>query len=282
MTLFRQFTYKKFGILPFDHAASAQVNEAVYHPYIKILFLKKGSHVTIDFNTYKLKEDALFFININQWYQVDAEKNAAAGALLYYNRDFYCVEIHDREVACDGILYNNVYEIPVVHLSKMQSELVQRIIDEIVLEVNNDESSMEEMLRILLKELIIKSTRIWKTGHSVASPEARPDVEFMRQFSRLVELHYKTEHTVAGYANMLSVSPKFLHKRITQHGPTAPNDLIKDRIMLEAKRLLAHTALSVKEIGYNLGYDDPAYFVRLFTKLAGVSPVKFRKKYNDQ
>jgi AraC-like DNA-binding protein len=281
MTLFRQFTYKKFGILPFDPGASAQAHEAVYHPYIKILFLKKESHITIDFNTYKLKEDALFFINVNQWYQVNTEKNAE-GALLYYNRDFYCVEIHDREVACDGILYNNVYEIPVVYLSKEQSGIVQSIIDEIILEINNDESSMEEMLRILLKELIIKATRIWKTGHAVASSETRPDIEFMRQFSRLVELHYKTEHTVAGYANMLSVSPKILHKRITQHGHTAPNDLIKERIMLEAKRLLAHTALSVKEIGYNLGYDDPAYFVRLFTKLAGVSPVEFRKKYNYQ
>ncbi|THU40563.1 helix-turn-helix domain-containing protein [Niastella caeni] len=277
--LFRQFIYKKFGILPFETNVAGQVNHAEYHPYIKILFLKKDGHITIDFNKYTLQQDALFFINVNQWYELSTPNNACNGALLYYNRDFYCVEIHDKEVACDGILYNNVYEIPVVYLSKEESGLVEGILNEIVQEVKNDEPAMEEMLRILLKKLIIKATRIWKTEHDIASTETRQDIEFLRKFSQLVELHFKTQHTVADYAKMLSVSPKLLNKRITQYGNTAPNDLIKERIILEAKRLLAHTQLSVKEIGYSLGYDDPAYFVRLFTKQAGLSPVEFRKQY---
>src|SRR5689334_12362331 len=112
MMLFRQFTYKQFGILPFNEADSAKANDAVYQPYIKMLFLKKGSHITIDFKTSKLTSDALIFINMNQWYQLPTKNNTASGALVYYNRDFYCVQVHDREVSCDGILYNNVYEIP--------------------------------------------------------------------------------------------------------------------------------------------------------------------------
>lgn len=279
MTLFRQFTYKKFGVLPFGTSTAGAINQPVYHPYIKILFLQKGSQITIDFKNYHLNEDALFFINVNQWYKLVIQENAGSGSLIYYNRDFYCVEIHDREVSCDGILYNNVYEIPVVHLSKTQSKLVQEIMNEIVEEIKNDEPSMEEMLRILLKELIIKATRIWKAKHSIISIEAGQDIEFIRKFSQLVELRFRSHHAVADYAEMLSVSPKILHKRITQYGHSAPNDLIKNRIILEAKRLLAHTGLSVKEIGYDLGYDDPAYFVRLFTRQAGASPLEFRKQY---
>jgi len=279
MTLFKQFTYKKFGVLPFEASTAIEVNQPVYHPYIKILFLQKGSSITIDFNNYQLKEDALFFINVNQWYELAIQNNTCSGSLIYYNRDFYCVEIHDREVSCDGILYNNVYEIPVVYLSKKQLALVQQILHEIVEEIKNDEPSMEEMLRILLKELIIKATRIWKAKHAIDSTEAKQEIEFTRRFSQLVELHFRKHHAVADYAEMLSLSPKILHKRVTQYGYTAPNDLIKSRIILEAKRLLAHTGLSVKEIGYDLGYDDPAYFVRFFTKLAGVSPLEFRKQY---
>jgi AraC-like DNA-binding protein len=278
MSLFRQFTYKKFGILPFDVSAAAEVNQAVYHSYIKIIFLKEGSSITIDFNNYRLDGDALFFINVNQWYNLEIQERTGSGSLIYYNRDFYCVEIHDREVSCDGILYNNVYEIP-VSICPMNNQTVQEILNEIKAEIRNDEPSMEEMLRILLKELIIKATRIWKAKHGIVTAETKHEIEFTRKFSQLVELHFRSKHTVAGYAAILSVSPKNLHKRITQNGKAAPNDLIKQRIILEAKRLLAHTGLSVKEIGYDLGYDDPAYFVRLFTKQTGASPVEFRKQY---
>lgn len=223
--------------------------------------------------------DAIFFINVNQWYNLEIQERTGSGSLIYYNRDFYCVEIHDREVSCDGILYNNVYEIPVVYLSKEQSNIVQEILNEIKAEIRNDEPSMEEMLRILLKELIIKATRIWKAKHGIVTAKTKHEIEFTRKFSQLVELHFKSKHSVANYAAILSVSPKNLHKRITQNGNAAPNDLIKQRIILEAKRLLAHTGLSVKEIGYDLGYDDPAYFVRLFTRQTGASPVEFRKQY---
>ncbi|SDH41441.1 AraC-type DNA-binding protein [Chitinophaga filiformis] len=281
MSFFWKFMSKEFGILPVDAAASTQANDAFYQPYIKVLYLKKGSQVTIDFSTYKLKDDALFFINMSQWYQLAIDNNKNSGALIYYNRDFYCVEIHDREVSCDGILYNNVYEIPIVYLTRKQSESVQHIIEEIVEEVKSYGDPMEEMLRVLLKQLIIKATRIWKTEHAVNSEEVQTDIEFIRQFSRLVDLHFKSIHVVAGYADMLSVSPKVLHKRLTKYGHDGPNEVIKKRIILEAKRLLAHTALNVKEIGYSLGYDDPAYFVRLFTKQTGISPLEFRKNYYE-
>jgi AraC-like DNA-binding protein len=281
MALFHQFAYKKFGILPFDSPAGKQVDHKEYDSYIKMLFLKKGSQLTVDFSSYKLLQDALIFINVNQWYEINSQY-ASSGSLIYYNRDFYCVEIHDKEVSCDGILYNNVFEFPVVHLSKDQSGQVQQILNEIMQEAKNDEHCMEEMLRILLKKMIIMSTRIWKKSHTIISVDERQDVEFLRKFSQLVELNFKRLHTVADYANLLSLSPKILHKRITKTGTASPNELIKERIILEAKRLLAHTTLSVKEIGYALGYEDPAYFVRLFTNQAATSPADFRKQYKFQ
>ncbi|MEI9935054.1 MAG: helix-turn-helix transcriptional regulator [Ferruginibacter sp.] len=79
---------------------------------------------------------------------------------------------------------------------------------------------------------------------------------------------------------MLFVTPKNLNKKLTQFGNQSPNEIIKDRIILEAKRLLAHTVITIKEIGYSLGYDDDAYFIRLFTKQTGLSPQQFRKQYS--
>ena len=77
------------------------------------------------------------------------------------------------------------------------------------------------------------------------------------------------------------ITPKALNKRIVKAHGTGPNDIIKDRITLEAKRLLAHTSMSVKEIAYKLGYDDPSYFIRLFTNQVSQSPQSFRMKYRE-
>lgn len=84
---------------------------------------------------------------------------------------------------------------------------------------------------------------------------------------------------MADYADLLGVAPKTLSNKFNRLDLMQPNDLIKDRIMLEAKRLLSYSSLSVKEIAYQLGYDDPAYFNRLFTKKTGDTPSNFKKKH---
>jgi AraC-like DNA-binding protein len=184
-------------------------------------------------------------------------------------------------VACDGILFHNVYEIPVIFMDQEASKAMQKILQEIKEEIGLDDTGSEEMLRILLKEIIIKSTRIWKQEHQVANEESRWEVEFSRTFSQLVEWHYTRHHSVAEYASLLHITPKALNKRIARYSNSTPNEIIKNRIMLEAKRLLVHTPLSVKEVGYRLGYDDPSYFVRLFTKQVKISPQGFRLQYQS-
>lgn len=278
MNRFKQFTYKKFGILSFTPSVLHADQYKKYDEFIKIVLLRAGSSILIDFKRYNLKKDALFFINVNQRYEINA-LGSNDNYLIYYNRDFYCVEIHDKEVSCDGILYNNVYEIPVVSLSRDHSAMMVGIVKELITELNQDESSAEEMLRILLKEIIIKSTRIWKTSHALENNEDKQEVEFLRKFSQLVELNFRQHHAVSDYAGILNITPKALTKRINKYGKATPNDIIKDRIMLEAKRLLAHSDLSVKEIAYQLGYDDPAYFNRLFAKISEVAPAEFCKQY---
>jgi AraC-like DNA-binding protein len=275
MGQFKQFAFKKFGVADLNCPTDGYDPE-LYKDFVKVFFIKAGGNIHVDFKEYKLEQDALFFVSPNQWYKL--EEATTTGLLLYYNRDFYCVELHDKEVACDGILFHNAYDIPVVELDAAPSLEIQRILNEIKSELAGNESTMEEMIRILLKQVIIKSTRIWKQAHQ-AEEESNEEIEFARKFSQLVEWHYATKHAVADYADLLNMTPKALHKRIAKHSPTTPNDLIKNRIILEAKRLLAHTELSVKEIGYKLGYDDPAYFIRLFTNQAGLAPQQFRKSY---
>ncbi|GAB3163137.1 AraC family transcriptional regulator [Telluribacter humicola] len=276
MVHFKQFAFKKFGYFDFTDALSdKQLNED-FKEYIKVIFVKAGGKVVIDFKEFQLEKDAMFFISGSQHYWFN---EICCGTLLFYNRDFYCVEIHDKEVSCDGILFHNVYDIPVVQLDDEQSAAMQKLLQEVQVEIMSEDSTTEEMLRILLKQIIIKSTRLWKQEHQVKDEEARQEVEFSRKFSQMVEWNYTRLHTVADYADMLHISPKALNKRITRYSSTTPNDIIKNRIILEAKRLLVHTTLSVKEVGFKLGYEDTSYFIRLFTKQSDMSPQSFRSQY---
>ncbi|GLU54714.1 hypothetical protein [Dyadobacter frigoris] len=117
MEHFKQFSMKEIGYLEFRGELPEKVGRRNLSDFIKIVFLKSGTAV-IDFKTYEIKQDTLFFINPDQYFHFDEN---CSGSAIYYNRDFYCVEIHDAEVACDGILFHNVYRIPVVGLAKEDS-----------------------------------------------------------------------------------------------------------------------------------------------------------------
>ncbi|HMI61108.1 MAG TPA: helix-turn-helix transcriptional regulator [Puia sp.] len=282
MESYFEFNYKKLGVLKIDKSNLDSINGPQYAHYIKVLYLPAGYTLTIDFKQYVTKKNSLFFINSNQYLQIDRIE-ASGGIFIYYNRDFYCIQIHDEEVACDGLLFNNIYGMPMTVLPAAEDSRITDALNNIVRELSEQQLSHEEMIRTYLKQMIIRATRIWKQQQLKelnAAPSA--DLEFFRNFSRLVEIHFRDKHSVTDYADLLAIAPKTLSKKFNRLRLTQPNDIIKDRILLEARRLLAYSSLSIKEIAYNLGYDDPAYFNRLFSSKLGYTPASFRKKFSSQ
>jgi AraC-like DNA-binding protein len=199
---------------------------------------------------------------------------------MYYNRDFYCIQIHDEEVACDGILFNNIHNMPMIELGNEDAGFVDYIFKQVEDEFAENDSCLEEMIRIYLKQLLIKSARLWKKQHlGKEVVEKNSELEFFRKFTLLVDLHYNKKHSVADYADLLFMASKTITHKFKRLNLPQPNEVIKNRIVLEAKRLLVHTSMTAKEIAHELGYDDPAYFSRLFLTRTGDSPSAFRAKY---
>jgi len=270
---------KKIGLVHVDNKSLELINSDAYKPYIKALYLPKGCKVKVDFNSYDTEAPTLFFIGPNQFLNIEV-LCSGKGYLIFYNRDFYCIQIHDEEVACDGLLFNNIYNMPMTAIPDHEAVFVEYLFSQIEHEFELNDSSQEEMIRTYLKQLLIKSTRLWKSQHldRVVS-EQNSDLEFFRGFTRLVDSHYKKKHTVADYADLLLVPSKTLTQKFKRLNLLQPNEVIKNRIILEAKRLLAYSGMSSKEIAYELGYDDPAYFSRLFFIKTGDTPSGFRTKY---
>lgn len=273
---------KKIGLVHVNSESIEMINSDAYKSYIKVMYLPKGCKVKVDFNVYENEGPALFFISPNQVLSIE-NLCAESGHFIFYNRDFYCIQIHDEEVACDGLLFNNINNISMTAVPLQEADFIDHVFHHIENEFMLQDSSQEEMLRTYLKQLLIKSTRLWKQQHlgGVLSDQNN-DSDSFRRFTQLVDAHYKEKHTVADYADLMLIAPKTLTHRFKRMNLPQPNEVIKNRIILEAKRLLVHTAMSAKEIAYELGYDDPAYFSRLFFIKTGESPSGFKSKYLSQ
>ncbi|MBB4118491.1 MAG: helix-turn-helix domain-containing protein [Mesonia hippocampi] len=242
--------------------------------YYKIIFLEKGSKIKIDFDTINCPADTFFFLNEEHFFVLDEK---AKGQLIYFDTDFYCIELHDQELACDGLLYRNITLTPYIHLTHQQATNLCRLVTEIEKEEKNTDYWSEEKIKLLLKYIIIEATRIWAIQWQINTSDFSKKQNFIKKFSKLVEENYAQIHQVTCYAKMLNITPKTLNNNVVKNFNTTPQQIISNRIILQAKRLLAHTNLSVKEISHTLGYTDSSYFNRFFKKQTSTTPLTFRK-----
>ena len=270
------YSYKDIFSLSFVQFEKACVfNKPEQLDAYSIYWIKEGSGIyNIDFESYAFDDNVLFFLSPGQVFSVESEKIKEAYKLTFV-RDFYCIQTHDKEVACNGILFNNIYETPFVKPCESDTQKLQFILDSLQEEFNQDEATAQyDMLQAYLKQFIIHSVRVKKEHHIIKDDN---ETKLFKDFSTLVEQNYKTLHSVTDYANRLGVSPKSLTKHFQKIGSQTPSDFIKSRLILEAQRQLIYTNDSVKHIAYDLGFNDSAYFTRFFKKATSKSPLQFKK-----
>jgi AraC-like DNA-binding protein len=116
-------------------------------------------------------------------------------------------------------------------------------------------------------------------GKVLSAVTDRRAIDITLRFKRLLSASYKTMKTPSQYAAQLNLSPAYLNEAVKRTTGLTAGDCIRNEIILQAKRLLIYSKASIKEIAAQLGYDDPAYFSRLFAKTASFSPTRFREKF---
>ncbi|GAB7255796.1 helix-turn-helix domain-containing protein [Polaribacter sp. OB-PA-B3] len=272
-----KYTFKDiFSVSTVRFEKACTIDHSVQQNAYAIYWIQEGSGTyNIDFKQYHFDDNVLFFLSPGQVFTVDSEQIKTAYKLTFV-KDFYCIQTHDAEVACNGILFNNIYETPFVKPCKKDTDKLDFILTSLLEEFQQNETAQYDMLQAYLKQFIISAVRVKKENHVV-----KEDVEtrLFKDFSLLVEQNYKTLHSVTDYAKRLGLSPKSITKHFQKAGTISPSEFIKNRILLEAKRLLIYTDKTVKEIAFELGFNDPAYFTRFFTKAISKSPLQFKKDY---
>ncbi|MCU0403727.1 MAG: helix-turn-helix domain-containing protein, partial [Chitinophagaceae bacterium] len=244
-------------------------------PFYTILFNQGApTKIFIDSLAYDLPPHAIVPIMFNQVYQLPEPDGLV---MWQFNREFYCIVNHDKEVGCAGFLFYGSWGQMILQTNaSMQKRLL------LLLEVFRDEFEEKDdiqgnMLRMLLVRLIISITRIAREQYMPHGDESDVKFDLLRKFNLLVESHYRTQHEVQYYAATLYKSPKTLANTFAKFNMGSPLQLIHARIMLEAKRLLNFTEKTMKEIANDLGFEDAAHFTKFFKNHSGLSPSEFRK-----
>ena len=196
-------------------------------------------------------------------------------AAVLFNRPFYCIIDHDAEVSCNGILFFGTQDIPLISLDGDNPDRFNSLWQVMIEEFQTRDKIQGEMLQMLLKRLVILCTRLAKS-QLVLKQFNDHQVELIRQFNTLVDMNFKKKKLVKDYADLLNKSPKTLSNLFAKYNHKTPQQIIQERIILEAKRLLQFTDKPAKEISFDLGFDDPAHFSRFFRKSEQLSPNEFK------
>ena len=228
--------------------------------------------VTIDDVEYAFPANTLLTLLFNQSFRFENPESIIA---WQFNREFYCIIDHDSEVSCVGFLFSSTDHL-FVKLSEQDRHKLQLLSDVFIEEFKTSDNIQNEMLLVLLKRLIIYVTRLAKTGYVPAKKQQDERFHITRKFNLLVESNFKSEHSVSFYAQQLCKSPKTLSNLFAIFNQKPPSQIIQDRIIVEARRLLRYTDRSIKHITYELGFEEVSYFSNFFKKNTGVSPSDFR------
>jgi AraC family transcriptional regulator, transcriptional activator of pobA len=246
--------------------------------YYSVLWLQKGKGTyKADFSEYEFSADSMLFFTPYQPFMLTLDK-AIEGKALFFHPDFFCIEKHKKEVACNGVLFNNVYNPPHIQLSDADKVEFAHLFAKMRSEMENTAMAQFDLLVSYLKIFLINASRLKvnQTPEAALVLQESKQPFVLNKLKDLIEDNFKTKHTPSEYADMLNITAKALGKISKQHFNKTLSELIQERIVIEAKRELYLTNKPIKEIAYELGFEDEYYFSRYFKKTSDISPQIYR------
>ena len=241
-----------------------------------IILIHNGEGIfNADFGSFNFSGPTILFSTPLQTININYVSNVEY-TIIKFHSDFYCIEAHREEVACNGLLFNNIYLEPSLVLSELQHSYFCQLLNQFEEELS-DPNSSDMILKSYLQVVLAKSSTV-KLRIMQDDVLCLPKNGKMEQFRLLLDQNFLTLHKPSDYAILLAISSNTLTKNSIKYFGKNPSQLIQDRLILEAKKKLHLTTLSIKEISYLLKFNDEYYFSRYFKKYTKISPQAFRNK----
>ena len=239
--------------------------------YYVLLYVRKGSgRHWIDRVPYEFEPHAVFFTTPQQ---VHLKEEAAITVVrLSISTEFLALQANQSLLKIP--LFSPRQTNHKLVLTRPEQQTVEELLDKLVREQEQRRAWQADMIYAYTHQLLFTLSRIYtdRYGEAILSP----DRTLYQRFQQCLEENYHQVHEVNGYADRLALSVSHLNTLIKEQSGKTVLEHIHERLMLEAKQILFHTERSVKEIAFELGFRDDAYFNRFFRRLTGQTPTAYR------
>ncbi len=264
-----------YEVEPFDHNRSFKVEYPHRHDnFYEILFITKGSgSYTIDLQTYPISPDHIFFVSPGQVHTIDFSEDIQ-GYIFLFTSGFYLFHKEGASKTDFPFFHRLSGHTPPLHLQD-KVEMI-RLFEMACQEQKQPQSGTDVVIRSLLEIILVHCKRLYSLSEDDAKlPKGRL---LVKRFQKLVEENIGLKWGVKEFAALLAVTPAHLNETVKDHTGVTASSHIHELIILESKRLLTHTELTVSEISEKLFFEDSSYFARYFKKYTGTSPSEFKGK----
>jgi AraC-like DNA-binding protein len=268
------FAFKTMEAIALE--TNGKPDEPHRHNFYTVIFAidVEGKHA-IDFHEYDFESPCVFFVSPGQVHQV-ATEGIPHGYVFLFTNDFLLKHDINPSFISDLNLFRNYGESPALKVDSQKLKKLSMHCELIAAEFEGNSNYKYEKIASSLKLFLIECAEACSLP-AVDLQHSQGADGLLKRFKTLVDAKYREEHSVTFFANELHITTGHLNKTIKSLTGASAKEFIQKRITTEAKRLAIYSDLSSKEIGFQLGFEDPAHFSTFFKKCTGQSFSAYRK-----
>ncbi len=245
--------------------------------YQIVLFTRGGGRHSIDFQQFEVLKHQVYYMAPGQIHTWDFE-GGTDGYLVNFNESFFTSICHNPHFVRDFPLFSSISGVPVNVLDMSCCAEVEQTFAQMLEEFEKKEGDFKmDILRGMLTILLVRLSRV--VPYTFREGVSKQNLVLIRQFEKLIEQHFREKRLPKEYAELMFVTPNHLNALTNNMLGKSAGDLIRERVLLEAKRLLTNSDLMINQIAESLSFEDNAYFTRFFKKYLGTTPEGFRTAF---
>ena len=269
---------QQFQVEVFDAKRHFSVKYPHRHDFFEVLYLMRGSgfHV-IDGNRYEIKPPCVFFMSPGQAHKIEFSHDIE-GYIFIFTADFYLVNRSNQNSLIEFPFFYNLKQDnpPLLLENHLDIQFLENLFKRSVSELNSDDPGKLDLLRSILDLILMTCASRYRSSENMAG-KGKGHI-LVKQFYHLVEENNHKNLSLKEYAEMLAVTPNHLTQTVKSLTGKTSSQIVKAKQILEIKRLLVHTNLSVAEIAHQLNFEDQSYFTKFFKRESGYSPLQYRSQ----